>query len=1037
MPRNLAPARATLAAAALLLGLPGLRAEAQATSCPPPRPVVSGPAVVNRYEGYSISWTNVLEERGAPPADIFSVERSEDPTFFTGVERYQTTRTSSTYGPPMGVPRTLYHRVVVLSYCGDGTGVRVESTTFAVQVTDQCASPIELPAPVVSPTSPPAYTTYVVSWDTLGAGQPGPGGGADGLRFRLRRTSANDVKETLNATGNAAFADGPGEYLYQVRTENVCSDASPWSKAARVVVGETKVAALVLVSAPDPVFVFAGAVPATTAFTVRNAGSEPLDVAARSSLEAFAVAPASFRLEPGQSRAVTATVARPPSPDAPLHGEVTLAADGLTLSVPVDASLAEEVGGAGPSGDGSFAAAGWDENAVDIDRAGNGVHRTLVNPGSERLAIVTSISVPWLSVRSLDGTAWDRPLAPGESRRVFVSVDRSRRRAAIGTEVGTVRVRSAGRQTVASLSVTDDGPLVTTSGGSGGPDPPPLYLMKSRLLFPSLPNARDALGIGRYTSDVWLSNVDALAPIQVVLTLTPTGQGNTSAALRQFVFSLGAGETRRFRNVVGTVFGYEGACSLDISSPAATLSATAMVNNKPLLPLVAGKAAALGTAIEGTVLSNAEFGFEMRPVAPGEGANGFDPTFVVSGLWHDARRRTNLILRETTGNQTVVRLQLFDQSGEAVLKDGRPVDLEVSVPPLGSLQLNDSELFPTAPISGSLWVRVEFRQGVVDPFGRNRGAVVPFATVIDSGTQDASLRVGVSTLALAPTTAGGAPAMRSLDTALPFGGAAEPLLVPTAHVTGAMLSNGAPPRWRTRVTLSNVGSTEQRNVRLRYKPANGVLPDGMLEQTSVVVPPGWGITFDDVLEQLFGLPSSLQTWGTIEADNVTRADGSWLFTWADVDVQTETYTADTDDPTVGEFRTGMEGYSYRHGYSSFQSNLGTVLIDGAEISARNRTNLILQEVGGAPCTLAVGVYRPGSLVPLGVKIVELKPSEYLSRELFRDLLDLDLEEVVDARVVVRQVDGDGVFMAFVSKINLVTGDPANVFLRPASAGTGR
>jgi len=49
----------------------------------------------------------------------------------------------------------------------------------------------------------------------------------------------------------------------------------------------------------------------------------------------------------------------------------------------------------------------------------------------------------------------------------------------------------------------------------------------------------------------------------------------------------------------------------------------------------------------------------------------------------------------------------------------------------------------------------------------------------------------------------------------------------------------------------------------------------------------------------------------------------------------------------------------------------------------------------------------------------------------------NLEEVVDARVVVRQMDGDGVFMAFVSKINLVTGDPANVFLRPASAGTGR
>jgi hypothetical protein len=38
---------------------------------------------------------------------------------------------------------------------------------------------------------------------------------------------------------------------------------------------------------------------------------------------------------------------------------------------------------------------------------------------------------------------------------------------------------------------------------------------------------------------------------------------------------------------------------------------------------------------------------------------------------------------------------------------------------------------------------------------------------------------------------------------------------------------------------------------------------------------------------------------------------------------------------------------------------------------------------------------------------------------------------------VRQVGGDGVFLAFASKIDLVTGDPANIFLRPAAAGTGR
>ncbi|MBK9966483.1 MAG: hypothetical protein IPP07_16955 [Holophagales bacterium] len=557
--------------------------------------------------------------------------------------------------------------------------------------------------------------------------------------------------------------------------------------------------------------------------------------------------------------------------------------------------------------------------------------------------------------------------------------------------------------------------------------------MKSRLLFPSLPNAIDASGIGRYTSDVWLSNVDALSAIQVVLTLTPAGQGNTSNGVKQFVFPLGAGETRRFRNIVGTVFGYEGACSLDISSPAATLSATAMVNNKPLVPLVAGKTAALGTAVEGTLLSTGEFGFEMRPVSVGEGASASDRSFIVSGLWHDTNRRTNLILRETTGNATKVVIKLFDSLGKPVLKGGQEVKLDKTVPALGSLQINDDELFPPEVLSGgSAWAQLEFQRGVFDPFGRERGAVVPFATVIDAGTQDASLRVGVSTRSLAPAAPETPSSVQALATVR-----LEPLLLPAAHVTGAALASGVSPHWRTRVTFSNINATEQRNVRLKFTDQSGNLPEGPVILPTYIVPQGWGITLDDVLEQAFGISPDANVWGTVELDNVKRDDGTWLYTWTDVDVQTETYTKDTENPTNGEFRTGMEAYSYRHGYSSFQSNLGTALIEGAETSPRYRTNLILQEVGGAPCTVAVAVYQPGSIVPLAARYVDLKANDYISQELFRSLLNLDLEEVVDARVVVRQWDGDGVFMAFVSKINLVTGDPANVFLRPASAGTGR
>ena len=67
----------------------------------------------------------------------------------------------------------------------------------------------------------------------------------------------------------------------------------------------------------------------------------------------------------------------------------------------------------------------------------------------------------------------------------------------------------------------------------------------------------------------------------------------------------------------------------------------------------------------------------------------------------------------------------------------------------------------------------------------------------------------------------------------------------------------------------------------------------------------------------------------------------------------------------------------------------------------------------------------------------MPPFGYFSDELFANVLGLNLTEVTDVRVVVRQIAGDGVFLAFASKIDRASGDPANIFLRPAAAGTGR
>ena len=179
------------------------------------------------------------------------------------------------------------------------------------------------------------------------------------------------------------------------------------------------------------------------------------------------------------------------------------------------------------------------------------------------------------------------------------------------------------------------------------------------------------------------------------------------------------------------------------------------------------------------------------------------------------------------------------------------------------------------------------------------------------------------------------------------------------------------------------------------------------------------------------------TYGHIEIENVMNNDGTCCKEgWADVDVQTEAYTV-SPATGVGDFKTGMEGYSYLHGYSSFQSNLGTMDFDGAESSSAYRTNLILNEVGGSYCDVVIAAYLPGSFVPIATASKRIPPNGYISDELFRSILGLNLSELTDVRIVVRQVGGDGVFLAFASKIDLVSGDPANIFLRPAAAGTGR
>jgi hypothetical protein len=1031
-------------------------ASADGVVCPPGRPTLNGPESVLATEGYSISWSSVLEGT-AGAGDYYVVERSADPAFAVAVERTSTTRTSLSFKAPGAIAAAtpvLYHRIVVHSSCPVMSPAAVLSNTLKVTFRLDCPVPDSAPSLMVSAVNPPALSTYVVSWTNFGSGSAGPGGGYAGLKFRLRRTAPDGVKESLTDSSSASFADWPGVYLYDVRAESACGAAGPWSPSVRVVVGYSP-AKLVLVSEAPPIVVVggpAGADSLVTRFTVKNGGLLSVGVSAAVDVPFLSVSPVAFGLAPDKTREITVTMALTSNVPAGGTGTVTLKAADAELAVPISFFIA-----ANPAA----SPVAWNDVDADVNARGDSFVRSIVNPNATPAAFLALVRQPWVSVQSVDGQPWQRPMAAGEVRSVRLSIDRSKRRSPMGTEVATVTLFTAGRPELPSnLVVVDDGPQVpytvgpAAPGGPGGGGSPSGASPATRILFPSLPNAVDAKGIGRFTSDVWLTNSDAARSADVTMLMSPVlphwgpgpGVPYDTQQVWRLDLTLAPGETRRFRNLLNLMH-YEGACSAEVRSNATTVSATAVVNNQPLVAASASRVAlAAGTPLLAGAAPRS-FGSEMRPVAPGEGARNGDPAYAVSGLEFDANRRTNLLLAETSGYDTKVRVQLFQSNGSPVTKGGQTVDFKQEVPAGQTVQVNAPDLFDdTASYAGPyFWALVTFDSSAADAFGVPAGSVVPLATAIDNRTQDTSLRVGASTRSLnpvlQPALQASSPGRGSLSvpgpqTTLPFDGGPAPLFFPAAHSVGAPLASGMAPVWRTRVTLTNT-STSARQVELTFMDRVGEAVPGAT--FGVGLTPQGVFSFEDLLAQAFRTPEAGRAFGGVRIENVKNPDGSWFSTWQDVDVQTEVYTVDpnaTSTP-LGEFRTGMEAYPYWHGYSSFQSNLGTVSMEGAETSSRYRTNLILQEVGGASCEVSVAAYLPGAFTPIAQTTVTLQKFDYFSQELFRSVLGLNLAELTDVRIVVRQTAGDGVFLAFASKINLATGDPANIFLRPALAGTGR
>ena len=523
---------------ALLAALAGAWAHgAGGATCPVPAPVLTGPSGIQAGESYALSWTNVFTDPTASNVNYYVVERALDFAFSSSLDQITTQRSAITLPPAPASAKILYHRIVVKSSCPTASTVAIVSNVVAIPVKGVCDVPPSVGELGVNPPNPPAYSMWVVTWNMLGTGA-GPGGGLTGLKFRIRRTSVfeSDASEWVVEGGASSFTGAPGDYVFQVRAEASCGSIGPWSPSLRVTVGNVLTPALLLVSelAPIAVLVPAAGTRPTTSFVVRNGGTDPILVRAKPDDSGFVVVPDSFTLAPNAVQTIGVTSLYVTALLRPVHASILLTAGDATLSVPVDCMIT-----AAPSA----AKVVWSDPAVDIDRDGDPVLRSIVNPSNSVSAFVATVRAAWLSVASLDGQSWDRPLAANESRTVRLTVDRAKRRSSTGTEVGAIALATVGfADSPETLLVTDDGPPVAPA--ATGPGATPATAARTRLLYVAFPNAIDARSVGRFAADLWLTNTDAVNPVAVSLLFNPVGAPGDGSYLRRFDLNLdGGGDT--------------------------------------------------------------------------------------------------------------------------------------------------------------------------------------------------------------------------------------------------------------------------------------------------------------------------------------------------------------------------------------------------------------------------------------------------------------------------------------------------------------
>jgi hypothetical protein len=351
-------------------------------------------------------------------------------------------------------------------------------------------------------------------------------------------------------------------------------------------------------------------------------------------------------------------------------------------------------------------------------------------------------------------------------------------------------------------------------------------------------------------------------------------------------------------------------------------------------------------------------------------ARGDDEVYLI-GLRDDKKFRTNLYLQEVDGLPVKVRVSLFADSGQKldqkiVSVDGHSVKLK-----------NIGSLFQTEIESGYITAEVTGGDGRIAVAG----------SVIDETTGDPTSISGVH------------PTQVSTKAAADL----HNLVAAVVHTKGILESV-----WRSKLTIQNPATNPPQTARLVYRAEydrTGAIGDHI--ETTVTLQPGQQVSVNDVLPDLFGLPESIKTQGSL---HVYSPDGLLI--------DSRTYNERADGGTLGLGIPALQGRDLIDDGGKYGRMIGL------KHSEATRTNVGLAEYSGEDTVVELSFsttllegFHLGTLtrtVPADSHIQLVK--------VFEKLPDLEGLNLNGLKVEITVKSGGSVY-AYATVIDNASGDP--------------